>query len=464
MNTYLLDPLLPYDAVEAVNWARNAEWGSPKNPWLPGMMMRPLFWFTDYSPTLYWYVIHFLCSIIGMAGCWALSYKLTKQRMLAWVGMLILMLSGTTNFDIIPYNDNYLLIMLWPWSIFCFLHAIERDSRFWILFGLLGGLSLMAKYSSAAVIFPPILCTFFSLRIRKHYRQPWIWLGWGVGLLLTIPNLFWLLEHNFAAYHWVSSEIKQGVNAHALISIVCVFYPLAFLVGYLYHKGGKLCWPTGYIQLIAVVCYAPVLFFIIIWFSLFDGGRLTEWLQPFMILGPAIVFACLSDPADVLPGKKIIGCLSIFGLLVAIGYAAVMVGNVSNAGKKMRGISMFSRHLESKWESLYGRPLRFVGGERLSQWITLYASSAPETVTRWDNDNHPNVYNSHISLEDILRDGVLLVGNPGERCPSTVSLNFQQQWGSIPITFMENTLFQEDEQSAVQWICIGYVQPEISTR
>lgn len=30
--TLLLDPAVPYDAVEALNWAQNAQWGSPKNP------------------------------------------------------------------------------------------------------------------------------------------------------------------------------------------------------------------------------------------------------------------------------------------------------------------------------------------------------------------------------------------------------------------------------------------------
>lgn len=35
--TIFFDPAVPYDAVEALNWAQNAEWGSPKNPWLVGM-------------------------------------------------------------------------------------------------------------------------------------------------------------------------------------------------------------------------------------------------------------------------------------------------------------------------------------------------------------------------------------------------------------------------------------------
>lgn len=461
INTYYLDPLLPYDAVEAINWARNAEWGTPKNPWLPGMMMKPVFWLPEYHPVFYWYAIHFFCVAVGMAGCWALVFKLTGRERLAWLGMLTLLLSGITSFDIIPYNDNYLLVMLWPWSVFFFLHAIEYDSRFWILFGVLGGLSLMAKYSSAAIIFPLILFTLFSPRIRRHYRQIWIWLGWSAGLLLVLPNLLWLLEHNFAAYHWVDSEIITGVNIHALTGVVCVFYPLLFLVGYLYSKGARFCWPSRHLHWIVVTSYVCPLLIIVICFSFVDGGRFTEWIQPFMILAPAVIFACLHEHADVLPGTNIIKGLTIFGMMVAVGYAGVMVGNISNAGQKMRGLSSFSRELESRWMSYYGQPLRYVGGEYLSQWLTIYATSGPEVITPWDNNHRPNVYNAHISTEKISRYGVLLIGKAGERCPSTVQLHFHQQWPHIPVVSTENVLVKMDDRSPAQWVCIGYVSPGV---
>ena len=40
-GSYSLDPTVPYDAVEAVNWGMNGEWGSPKNPWFVGAVMWP---------------------------------------------------------------------------------------------------------------------------------------------------------------------------------------------------------------------------------------------------------------------------------------------------------------------------------------------------------------------------------------------------------------------------------------
>ena len=46
--TVSLDPAVPYDAVEALNWAQNGEWGSPKNPWLVGLVMRPALLYIIY--------------------------------------------------------------------------------------------------------------------------------------------------------------------------------------------------------------------------------------------------------------------------------------------------------------------------------------------------------------------------------------------------------------------------------
>ncbi|MDA6076257.1 hypothetical protein O0544_03520 [Edwardsiella anguillarum] len=110
-----LSPALPYDAVEAVNWAQSGEWGSPKNPWLVGMMMKPLIYFSTLAPDGYWYAIHFAAVASGMLGVWMLARRLSGREDLAWLALMALNLSGIINVDILPYNDNYLLVALWPW-------------------------------------------------------------------------------------------------------------------------------------------------------------------------------------------------------------------------------------------------------------------------------------------------------------------------------------------------------------
>lgn len=134
--TFLLDPTVPYDAIEALNWAMNAEWGSPKNPWLVGLVMRPALWLSAPWLSFYWYATHFLAVALGMFGVWQLAWRLSGDRRLAW---LALNLSGVINFDIISFNDNYLLVMLWPWLWVFFLRAAFDRPGWWLAFAVTGG-------------------------------------------------------------------------------------------------------------------------------------------------------------------------------------------------------------------------------------------------------------------------------------------------------------------------------------
>lgn len=78
--SYSFDPTVPYDAVEALNWGKNGEWGSPKNPWLVGVMMLPAIHISGVSLSFYWYFIHFIAIAISMLGVWHLAFRLTGKK------------------------------------------------------------------------------------------------------------------------------------------------------------------------------------------------------------------------------------------------------------------------------------------------------------------------------------------------------------------------------------------------
>ena len=64
-----------------------------------------------------------------MLGVWHLAHRLSGDRRLAWLAMLSLHLSGAINIDILPYNDNYLLVMLWPWMLWLFVRGLLGTGR-----------------------------------------------------------------------------------------------------------------------------------------------------------------------------------------------------------------------------------------------------------------------------------------------------------------------------------------------
>ncbi|MBD2815031.1 glycosyltransferase family 39 protein [Xenorhabdus sp. Flor] len=461
--SYSLDPTVPYDAVEALNWGMNGEWGSPKNPWLVGTVMLPAIYISHISLSFYWYFTHFVAIAIGMLGVWRLAFRLTGKSELAWLAMLTLNLSGIINFDIIPYNDNYLLVMLWPWSLLFFLKAIDDHPKWWLAFALATGLATMGKYSSLAIVGSVFLLSLFAPKVRRHYREPLFYLAIALWLILILPNVWWLAHNDFSAFKWVDSQIEHGFNLHTTRAVFSVFYPLIIVGVIIYLSGGKIGWPKQQSnRLVNIVILLPLLI-IYAWFSFNQGGRMTEWLQPFMAVAPALLVGSIT----VLPHKSLPGTLrglALFGVLVLIGYTSVMLANVRGAGEKFEGIKTFTRQLDQRWNELYPTPLHYVGGEYLHQWLTFYSHYRPQTIQPWEigNGAPPNIYNRHIKESDIVKYGALLVGKRGTDCSQE---NFQQTlttWPELTISHKEEFRFQAQPSAEPKIVCIGFAAPNNS--
>ncbi|MBC8953265.1 glycosyltransferase family 39 protein [Xenorhabdus sp. PB62.4] len=459
--TYTLDPTVPYDAVEALNWGINGEWGSPKNPWLVGAIMLPTIHISNISLSFYWYFTHFVAIAIGMLGVWQLAFRLTGKIVLAWLAMLTLNLSGIINFDIIPYNDNYLLVMLWPWSLLFFLRAIDEHPKWWLAFALTTGLATMGKYSSLAIVGSVFLLSLFIPKVRRNYREPLFYLALVLWFALVLPNAWWLLHNDFAAFKWVDSQIQKGFNLHTTRAMFSVFYPLIIVSVIIYLLGGRIGWPKQQSNaLVNIVILLPLLI-IYGWFSFNQGGRMTEWVQPFMVVAPALLVGSIT----VYPRKSLQGTLrglAVFGVLVLIGYASVMMANVRNAGQKFVGIKTFTSQLDQRWNELYPTPLRYVGGEYLHEWLTFYSHYHPKTIQPWELNKGapPNIYNRHIKENDIVEQGALLVGERGKSCEEEDFQHTLQEWPALTISHKEEFSFQAQPSAETQTVCIGFVAPK----
>lgn len=455
--TLYLDPTVPYDAVEALNWARNAEWGSPKNPWLPGLIMRPAILLPS---DIYWYFIHFSAVAAGMLGAWLLAKKLSGSVNLSWLALLSLNLSGIINFDIISYNDNYLLVMLWPWMFLFFFKAISENKNWWLAFSIVAGLATMAKYSTLVFVSAIFAATLLSPRLRVCWRLPVFWSALFIGILLCLPNFIWLLNHNFSALKWVDSQITYGLNFRLLTSMLSVFYPLIILYWILKKSGVSMLWPLGWEHRIILNVYLFPILIISVWFLFHDGGRLTEWLQPFMIIAPALMISCVSDEKQFSLSKKTFISLWLIGALVMCGYVLVMMNNVSGAGKKMINVIPFSQQMEAAWMNRYQAPLKYVGGGYYAQWLTFYSPSKPEIIEPWDKKIMPNIYNSNISFSLIEKHGALLLGEPGRECDVERFESAIARWPLLSIDDTEQVMFSESPDNIELPLCIGFVRPK----
>ncbi|AKM32343.3 hypothetical protein AB870_22950 [Pandoraea faecigallinarum] len=453
-----LDPTVPFDAVEAFNWARNTEWGTPKNPWLVGFSMWPALGLSGQGLAFYWYASHFAAAALGMLGVWHLARRLSGDARLAWLAMLGLHLTGAINIDILPYNDNYLLVMLWPWMLWLFVRATCDSPRFWVAFGVVAGLAAMTKYSTFALLAPVWVVTLRSPGMRRHYRHPGFWLGVAIFVALVTPNVCWLFEHDFAAFRWVDDQIRQRLNLRGLRGALTAFYPVATLALVMHLAGLRLRLPSSAARLVACVVLPPLLP-ILVYFTLHEGGRISEWLQPFALPLPALLVACVV-PATAKRARRISRWLPAVGLMVLIGYATVLGTNLRNAGQKFAGIKAASLMLEQRWQARYRTPLTFVGHDHLASWLTFYAPGNPHLLTRWSVTHRPNIYTKDLDETEVQARGAILLGHPGQSCRRTSFSRTLAMWPSLTIEAQETVPFAYHGGAEPIPLCVAYIAPQ----
>lgn len=87
--------------------------------------------------------------------------------------------------------------LVWLACAWCIVRAINRDEpRSWLWFGVLIGIGMENKYSTAFFA----LAVFAGLLLTPHRRflvSRWIWIGAACAVVIFLPNLIWLIQHDF---------------------------------------------------------------------------------------------------------------------------------------------------------------------------------------------------------------------------------------------------------------------------
>ncbi|HWM23707.1 MAG TPA: glycosyltransferase family 39 protein [Chthoniobacterales bacterium] len=87
--------------------------------------------------------------------------------------------------------------LIWLGCAWCIVRAINQgDPRSWLWFGLLIGLGMENKYSTAFFALAVFVSLFLTPQ-RRFLSNAWIWIGALCSLLIFLPNLIWLVRHDF---------------------------------------------------------------------------------------------------------------------------------------------------------------------------------------------------------------------------------------------------------------------------
>jgi hypothetical protein len=102
--------------------------------------------------------------------------------------------------------------LFWMGCVSVFLAIINRgDSRLWIWFGVLAGVGVENKHSTAFFGFAFVVALLLTEH-RREFLKPWIWVGGVVALALAAPNLIWQVQHNFPTLEDLENVRRSGKN------------------------------------------------------------------------------------------------------------------------------------------------------------------------------------------------------------------------------------------------------------
>lgn len=93
------------------------------------------------------------------------------------------------------------------------------DPRWWLAIGAVAGIGLETKYSIVFLL-AGLLGGLLLTDARRFLRTGWFWAGVALALVLFVPNLVWLVRHDFISYtflqHIHARDVAQG-RAHGFL-------------------------------------------------------------------------------------------------------------------------------------------------------------------------------------------------------------------------------------------------------
>lgn len=103
--------------------------------------------------------------------------------------------------------------LLW-WVLICWftIRLLQSENpRWWLAIGAAIGFGLMTKYSIVFFI-AGMLGGMLLTSARRFFATRWFWAGVAIALLIFLPNLVWLIRHDFISYQFLQHIHARDVG------------------------------------------------------------------------------------------------------------------------------------------------------------------------------------------------------------------------------------------------------------
>jgi len=225
-----------------------------------------------------------------------LSYHVAQKALILLFSTLMITLLSLVSTPDVP------LLLCWSLSLIVLYHAVFLQQRmYWILAGLMMGLSFDSKYTGIFLPIGIILFLLLSKQYRKLLLSPWLWLGVLVFIITISPVIIWNVQNNFASFRFQSASRMEsmggiqisplnflGVVGHQSAILMPVLLFAIFYFSYKFLK--KYLVKRSHIssQQLFLLCFFIPVFFGFFTISFIYWVKL-NWLMPAYITGIILI-------------------------------------------------------------------------------------------------------------------------------------------------------------------------------
>lgn len=433
------------DVAENVAWGQNFDWGYDKNPYFGAWLSYSLFRMLPIGVAEYFfYLMSQLAVATGLFAVYALARDIFSRRFPAFLIVPLAFLIPFFGHSSCEFNDDVLCIALYGLTALFFYRGVRRNTPgMWIAAGICAGLALMTKYLAGVLLLPLGLLLLLAPEGRACWKKPWIYLGGAFFALLVIPNVIWLLRHDFIAIHYAfrradlqNAEPTLAANIELCLDVWTDFIERMILpvLALLIFRRGKPIVHSGFDRAVVwVAALAPTLLSSL--FALVCGGNvLVSWTTPYYVFS-TLWIVMLYRPVSGVRSIRIFATFMAAAVLLMVLIFGYEFTYRRPYLKRSCPHNVFpgrriAEAMTAEWRRSFGTPCPYVIGDRktscnmcyysadhpeaffdhdvrLSPWISVDAVRRRGAVVIWRSDAPPEylkLYPAHFKLPDLEYD------------------------------------------------------------
>jgi 4-amino-4-deoxy-L-arabinose transferase-like glycosyltransferase len=429
---YLLVKGMYVDMLENIEWGRHWQLGYDKNPYFGAWLSYAIYYLTNRS-----FLSLYFTSQLSVIIAWLAIWRLAARMLPAWPALVsslslaaIAFYSGIS----VELNDNVINLSLWALMCWFFYDAVVQQRMiYWLLTGIVAGLASMTKYYTLMLLLPMLLFLLINQQARLSFKRPGLYISCVIFLMITVPNLLWLINNNFISIDYALG--RAGMNKSLFYHMLDhIFNPSLFLAGCALFALPLViifncCFKqkTNYSltlfnkQYIYMLCFGPLILSLL--FAVITGARMIFMWSTVLFNLFGLFLVVYYQPVINAQNSKhfFLAVLTLFFIyLLAYIYIeniypyAFQSATQQNIYEIFPGKNMADA-LTNEWQQRYHRPLKYVAGERFYTLnMAVYSTEHPFAYFECDNKKSP-----WISDKELQKYGAIFVWNkPGEPAPA----------------------------------------------